>query len=36
MALKAQRSWSVLAKPINVKFCDIFVLLNHLDNVTGN
>ena len=29
--------WPVLAKqPINVSFCDILVLLNHLNNVTCN
>ena len=29
--------WPVLAKqPINVSFCDILVLLNHLNNVNRN
>ena len=39
MALRAQilLIWPVLAKqPINDKFCDILVLLNHLNNVTMN
>ena len=34
--LKCQ-SWPALAKqPINVQFCDILVLLHHLNNVTRN